>query len=62
MTMLPEKSDAETTENMKINNQDFPSPFLNYKEKGYTVEYLGKETKEGDRNFQAQINSKACYG
>ena len=62
MTMLPEKSDAETTENMKTNNQDFPSPFLNYKEKGYTVEYLGKETKEGDRSFQAQANSKASYG
>ena len=58
MTMLPEKSDAETTENMKKNNQDFPSPFLNYKEKGYTVEYLGKETKEGTETFKIKLTQK----
>ena len=58
MTMLPEKSDTETTENMKINNQDFPSPFLNYKEKGYTVEYLGKETKEGTETFKLKLTQK----
>jgi len=58
MTMLPEKSDAETTENMKKNNQDFPSPFLNYKEKGYTVEYLGKETKEGTETFKLKLTQK----
>ena len=58
MTMLPEKSDTETTQNMKINNQDFPSPFLNYKEKGYTVEYLGKETKEGTETFKLKLTKK----
>ena len=47
MTMLPEKSDAETTANMKANLGNFPTPFLNYKEKGYAVEFLGKETQEG---------------
>ena len=60
MTMLPEKSDTETTENMKINNQDFPSPFLNYKEKGYTVEYLGKETKEGTETFNSWVDAFAA--
>lgn len=58
MTMLPEKSDTETTQNMKVNNQDFPSPFLNYKEKGYTVEYLGKETKEGTETFKLKLTQK----
>ncbi|HAH34825.1 MAG TPA: outer membrane lipoprotein-sorting protein [Flavobacteriaceae bacterium] len=58
MTMLPEKSDTETTEMMKTNNQDFPSPFLNYKEKGYTVEYLGKETKEGTETFKLKLTQK----
>tara|TARA_B110000208_G_scaffold86321_1_gene109320 strand:- start:35 stop:772 length:738 start_codon:yes stop_codon:yes gene_type:complete len=58
MTMLPEKSDTETTENMKINNQDFPSPFLNYKEKGYTVEYLGKEIKEGEETDKIKLTQK----
>ena len=43
---------------MKINNQDFPSPFLNYKEKGYTVEYLGKETKEGTETFKLKLTQK----
>lgn len=58
MTMLPEKSDAEATENMKKNVGDFPSPFLNYKDKGYTVEYLGKETKEGTETFKLKLTMK----
>ena len=49
MTMQPEKSDAETTENMKKQMGDFPSPFYNYKEKGFKLELLGKETKEGEK-------------
>ena len=58
MTMLPEKSDTETTEMMKTNNQDFPSPFLNYKEKGYIVEYLGKEIKEGEETDKIKLTQK----
>jgi hypothetical protein len=58
MTMLPEKSDAETTESMKENFGNFPTPFLNYKEKGYTVEYLGRETKEGVDTFKVQLTQK----
>jgi outer membrane lipoprotein-sorting protein len=58
MTMLPEKSDTETTDNMKKNVGDFPSPFLNYKEKGYAVEYLGKETKEGTETFKIKLTQK----
>ena len=55
MTMLPEKSDAEATENMKKQTKDFPSPFYNYKEKGFTVELLGKETKEGTETFKIKL-------
>ncbi|GER59291.1 outer membrane lipoprotein-sorting protein [Patiriisocius marinus] len=58
MTMLPEKSDAETTANMKANLGNFPTPFLNYKEKGYAVEFLGKETKEGVETFKIQLTQK----
>jgi hypothetical protein len=58
MTMLPEKSDAEATANMKSKLGDFPSPFLNYKEKGYAVEYLGKETKEGTEVFKVMLTQK----
>ena len=55
MTMAPEKSDAEATENMKKQMKDFPSPFLNYKEKGFTVEMMGKETKEGTETFKIKL-------
>ena len=55
MTMEAEKSDAETTENVKKAIGDFPSPFLNYKEKGYSVELLGKETIEGTETFKIKL-------
>ncbi len=55
MTMEPEKTDSETTENMKKQVKDWPSPFLNYKEKGYTVELIGKETMDGTETFKVKI-------
>ncbi len=48
MTMKPEKMSSEDLENIKNTaGKDFPDPFLNYKDKGYKIEYLGKDTKEG---------------
>jgi hypothetical protein len=58
MTMLPEKSDAEATANMKKQSKDFPSPFYNYKEKGFTVELLGNETKEGTETFKIKLTQE----
>jgi hypothetical protein len=58
MTMLPEKSDAESTENMKKQSMDFPSPFYNYKEKGFTAELVGNETKEGTETFKIKLTQK----
>ncbi|PHS64063.1 MAG: outer membrane lipoprotein-sorting protein [Flavobacterium sp.] len=55
MTMAPEKSDQETTDNMKKQMKDFPSPLLNYKEKGYTVEKLENETIEGTDTFKIKL-------
>ncbi len=55
MTMAAEKSDAETTENFKNDLNDFPSPFLNYKEKGYTLELIGKETIDGTETFKIKL-------
>ena len=57
-TMLPEKSDAESTENMKKQSKDFPSPFYNYKEKGFAAELLGNETKEGTETFKIKLTQK----
>jgi hypothetical protein len=59
MTMKPEKSDAEATSNYKANlGGDFPSPFLNYKKKGYKVELLGKETVDGSETFKIKLTKK----
>ena len=55
MTMKAEKLDSETTENMLIQINDFPDPFYNYKNKGYKVELLGKETKEGTECFKIKL-------
>ena len=56
MTTKPEKSDAETTENFKKTAAlDFPDPFLNYKSKGYKVEFMGKETVDGAETFKVKL-------
>lgn len=47
MSMEPEISDAEVTENAKRSRQDYPDPFYNYEEKGYEVELLGSENIDG---------------
>lgn len=58
MTMKPEKSDSETTENMKREIGDFPDPFLNLKSKGYKAELLGKENVEGTECFKVKLTKK----
>lgn len=47
MSMEAEKADAESTENAKRNKKDGMSPFLNYEDKGYTVELVGSDNVEG---------------
>lgn len=48
-----ERSDAESTENMKANlGSDFPLPLYDYKKRGYKVELMGKETVEGTETFK----------
>jgi outer membrane lipoprotein-sorting protein len=46
MTMKPEKGEAEDSENA-AKELDFPDPFLNYAQKGYSVSLDGEETIEG---------------
>ncbi|WP_224484890.1 outer membrane lipoprotein-sorting protein [Robertkochia aurantiaca] len=55
MTMQPEKSDAETTANFKLNTNDFPDSFIDYKDKGYTVELVGEETIEGTSAYKIKL-------
>src|SRR5258706_4927290 len=56
INMKGEKSDAEATENFKTNlGSEFPIPFMGYKEKGFKVELLGKETVEGTETFKVKL-------
>ncbi len=57
-TMKAEKSDAEATANMKLNANDFPDAFIDYKEKGYTIELLGKETMDGAETFKIKLTKE----
>lgn len=58
MSMAAEKSDAEVTANAKLDMNDFGDPFLNYKEKGYIVDLLGKETIEGTETFKIKLTKE----
>lgn len=55
MTQKAEKSDQETTDNLKIEAGNFPDAFINYKEKGYTLELMGKEEIEGTECFKLKL-------
>jgi outer membrane lipoprotein-sorting protein len=55
MTQKAEKSDQESTDNLKLDTNDFPDSFLGYKEKGYTVELVGKETIDGAETFKVKL-------
>ena len=55
MTQKAEKSDAEATEMMKKEMNDFPDPFLDYQDKCYTVELMGKEDFNGTETFKIKL-------
>ncbi len=58
MTMKAEKNDAETTANFKLEANDFPDSFIEYEEKGYSVELLGKETIDGTETFKIKLTKE----
>jgi hypothetical protein len=56
MNMKNEKLDNETTENLKRNAKaEFPNPLLNYKEKGFKLELIGKEEVEGTETYKVKV-------
>ena len=58
-TQKAEASDSETSMNVKNGAQDeIVSPFHNYKEKGYTVELVGKDSWEGSEVFKVKLTKK----
>jgi len=58
-SMEAEAMDEETSVNYKNNEaNEFPDPFLNYKDNGYTVELAGEETMEGTECFKIVLTKK----
>jgi hypothetical protein len=58
-TLKPEAKDAESSENYKRTSKDnMPDAFLNYKEKGYKAEFLGKEEFDGTECFKIKLTKK----
>lgn len=54
-TMKAEKSDDESIANAKLDANDFPDSFFDYKKKGYTAELVGKEDFDGSETFKVKI-------
>ncbi|MBC2845035.1 outer membrane lipoprotein-sorting protein [Winogradskyella flava] len=55
MTQKAEKGTQEAAENMKLEKANFPDPFLNYKDKGYSIELMGKEEIDGTNTFKIKL-------
>ncbi|MEN1785109.1 MAG: outer membrane lipoprotein-sorting protein [Bacteroidota bacterium] len=55
LNMKAEKSSSEETANFKLEANDFPDSFLNWKEKGYTVELMGTESMEGTDTYKIKL-------
>ncbi len=54
-SLKAEKSDQETTDNFKLNLNDFPDSFIDYKKKGYTAELMGTETIDGAETYKIKL-------
>ncbi len=57
MTQKAEKSDEESTNMVKNEMNQFPDPFLNYKEKGFTAELVGTENVDGSEAFKIKLTT-----
>ncbi len=57
-TMKAEKADDESTLNAKLDANDFPDSFFDYKSKGYKVELAGKENFDGAETFKVKLTKE----
>ena len=53
----PEKVDEEMTNIYKNKINEFPDPFLNYKEKGFIAELIGPETVDGVETYKIKLTT-----
>jgi outer membrane lipoprotein-sorting protein len=58
MSMKAEKSDPEQTAMVKQATVEFPDPFLNYKDNGFTIALDGEETIDGAETFKIKLTKK----
>jgi hypothetical protein len=58
MTMEPEESPAEVSENARRAIKEFPNPLFNYKNLGYTATRLDDETIEGTACYKIKLDKK----
>lgn len=58
MTMKAEKSDAEATENKLRAVGEYPSPLLDYADKGYTVELMDNDVIDGVDCYKLRVTKK----
>ena len=58
MSMKAEKSNQEGVDNTKNELAEFPDPFLNYKDKGFTAELMGTESLDGSDVFKIKLTKK----
>ena len=53
-----EKSSQEKADNIKQEAASFPDPFLNYKAKGFNIEFMGKEDFGGSETLKIKLTMK----
>ncbi len=58
MAMKAEKAESEKLENYKRGIGEFPNDIFNYKNLGYTLEFVGEETKEGVECYKLKLTKK----
>jgi hypothetical protein len=58
MTMQPEESAADDSENAKRAALEFPNALINYKKLGYKATLLGKEKIEGTECYKIKLDKK----
>jgi len=55
MNMKPEKKNEETIETLRNASKEFPSAFLDYKEKGFKISLDGEKEIDGTMTFKLKV-------